>query len=358
MRTEPLSNLSVTRQLTAKAKGAIWAPFAFLINLDILYTVILLIYFFILRYHCKLYFFLFLQYPYNIIFTCFCLISISLLANYLVLHYCYSLHSNRLCHEVYMPSVNVNKNSCHYAISNRAPEHGTVVVCLHGSGADGIVWSYQLSRLSSQYRVIVPDLPGHGRSEGQPLDSPYAYALWLEDFCLALNISSFFIMGHSFGGAIAQEYTRRYPRKIKGMVLVGTGMRFVLSRAYRELCERAAPSNVDITVVSEILPESFKKGYELLLGQSNAALHADLFAAARFDSSEWVESLDVPALVIWGSRDEITPRELPEELARRLPTARFHIIQGAGHVVMVDARNEFNTIVADFIERNKAATDI
>jgi pimeloyl-ACP methyl ester carboxylesterase len=256
-----------------------------------------------------------------------------------------------------MPSVTVTNNSCYYAISKRAPEHGPVVVCLHGSGADGIVWSYQLSRLSSRYRVIVPDLPGHGRSEGQPLDSPDAYAAWLENFCRALNLTSFFIMGHSFGGAIAQEYTRRYPHKIRGMVLVGTGIRFVLSCAYRELCERTA-SPADVTSVSAMLPESFKKGYELLLGQSNAALHADLFAAARFDSSAWVESLRVPALVIWGSNDEITPRELPEELATKLPVAHFHIIQGAGHVVMVDARNEFNKVVADFIEHNKAATDI
>jgi pimeloyl-ACP methyl ester carboxylesterase len=233
-----------------------------------------------------------------------------------------------------------------------------VAVCLHGSGADGIVWSYQLSRLSSQYRVIAPDLPGHGRSEGQPLDSAHAYAAWIEDFCLALNLSAFFLMGHSFGGAIAQEYARCHSHKIRGMVLVGTGIRFVLSRAYRELCERVASPTADDTTVSAMLPESFKKSYALLLGQSSAALHADLFAAARFDSSTWVESLRVPALIIWGSRDEITPRELPEELARKLPVARFHIIQGAGHVVMVDARNEFNKAVADFIDHTRTATDI
>ena len=257
-----------------------------------------------------------------------------------------------------MPSIKVNNNSCYYAICKRAPEHGPVTVCLHGSGADGIVWSYQLSRLSSQYRVIAPDLPGHGRSEGQLLDSASAYAAWLEDFCRALNLSAFFLMGHSFGGAIAQEYARCHPHKIRGMVLVATGMQFVLSRTYRELFEHGALATADVTTESAMLPESFKKGYELLLGQSSAALHADLFAAARFDSSAWVESLRMPSLVIWGSRDEITPRELPEELARKLPVARFHIIQGAGHVVMVDARNEFNKAVADFIEYPSAATDI
>ena len=118
-----------------------------------------------------------------------------------------------------MPYVMVNNYSCYYAISKRAPEHGPAAVCLHGSGADGIVWSYQLSRLSSTYRVIVPDLPGHGRSGGQPLDSAYAYAAWLEDFCRALNLASFFLLGHSFGGAIVQEYARCHPHKIKGAVL-------------------------------------------------------------------------------------------------------------------------------------------
>jgi len=44
-------------------------------------------------------------------------------------------------------------------------------------------------------RVIAPDLPGHGRSEGQLLDSASAYAAWLEDFCRALNLSAFFLMG-------------------------------------------------------------------------------------------------------------------------------------------------------------------
>jgi pimeloyl-ACP methyl ester carboxylesterase len=252
----------------------------------------------------------------------------------------------------------VNNYSCYYAISKRALEHGPAAVCLHGSGADGIVWSYQLSRLSSKYRVIVPDLPGHGRSGGQPLDSAQAYAAWLEDFCRALNLPSFFLLGHSFGGAIVQEYARCHPHKIKGAVLVSTGTHFMLSRTYRDLCERGVSPAADDHAVSEMLPEPLKKGYELLLSQSNQSLHADLFAAAQFDSSAWVGSLKIPALVIWGSRDEITPRELPEELAGKLPEGRLHIINGAGHVVMIDARDAFNRAVADFIEQHSAAVDI
>jgi pimeloyl-ACP methyl ester carboxylesterase len=226
---------------------------------------------------------------------------------------------------------------------------------VHGSGSDGIVWSYQLSRLSSRYRIIVPDLPGHGRSEGPILDSVPAYAAWLEKFCNALNLDAFFLMGHSLGGAVVQEYAHSNPHRVRGMVLVGTGTRFMLSRIYRELCESGAPPGRAGAAERENRADPFHEGYELLRSQGSGTLHADLMAAARFDSSEWVGSLVAPAMVIWGSGDVITRREMPEELAGKLPRGRLQIIEGAGHVVMIDARNEFNRLVAEFIEQHRAA---
>jgi pimeloyl-ACP methyl ester carboxylesterase len=256
--------------------------------------------------------------------------------------------------EAHMPEVMIENNCCYYAISRRAPERGPAAVCVHGSGSDGIVWSYQLSRLSSSYRIIVPDLPGHGRSDGLPLDSAAAYAAWLEQFCCALALDTFFLLGHSLGGAVVQEYARSNLHRVRGMVLVGTGTRFMLSRIYRELCESGEPPG-DGAAAGGMPAGPFHEGYELLRSQCSGALHADLMAAARFDSSEWVGSLVAPAMVVWGSRDAITPRELPEELAGKLPRGRLQIIDGAGHVVMVDARNEFNRLVAEFIEQHRAA---
>jgi pimeloyl-ACP methyl ester carboxylesterase len=153
-----------------------------------------------------------------------------------------------------MPDVMIENNRIHYALSRRAPERGPVAVCVHGSGSDSIVWSYQLSRLSDRFRVIVPDLPGHGRSEGEPLGSAHAYAAWLEEFCLALDLPSFFLMGHSFGGAIVQEYARCYPRKVRGMVLAGTGTRFWMSRTYRDLYEQGILPSDDVDAVYDMLP--------------------------------------------------------------------------------------------------------
>jgi pimeloyl-ACP methyl ester carboxylesterase len=257
-----------------------------------------------------------------------------------------------------MPHVMIENNRIHYALSRRAPKKGPVAVCVHGSGSDSIVWSYQLSRLSDRFRVIVPDLPGHGRSEGQPLGSAYAYAAWLEKFRSALDLPAFFLLGHSFGGAIVQEYARCHPDKVMGMVLAGTGTRFRMSRTYRDLYERGILPCNDGDAIHEMLPEPLNRGYQMLLKQRGGSLHEDLFASAQFDSSAWVGSLTNPALVIWGDRDEILPRELFEDLAGKLPHSRYEVMNGAGHVVTIDARNEFNRAVADFIEQHSATADI
>jgi pimeloyl-ACP methyl ester carboxylesterase len=246
-----------------------------------------------------------------------------------------------------MPTITVDNLRTHYRMSKRASLDTTAVICLHGSGADSLVWGYQVSRLSKQFRIIAPDLPGHGDSEGTALESAEAYAHWLDLFAAALGIKSFFLMGHSFGGAIAQEYARLYPHMVKGMILIATGTGFKLSSAYRKLHENGVDvENLD----SADIPHSIRQGYEVLKKVSSGPLlHADLLAAGNFDSTQWIASVQVPALVLWGSADFITPRELPEALAQALPQASLQIIEGSGHVLMVEAPKPFNTAVTEFI---------
>ncbi len=62
--------------------------------------------------------------------------------------------------------MTVDDYTIHYRMSKRASTDTPAAICLHGSGADSMVWGYQVSRLSKQFRIIAPDLPGHGESEG------------------------------------------------------------------------------------------------------------------------------------------------------------------------------------------------
>jgi pimeloyl-ACP methyl ester carboxylesterase len=247
-----------------------------------------------------------------------------------------------------MPELTINGKKTHYRQSSRAPDGAPAVVCLHGSGADSIVWSAQLSRLRRQYSIIAPDLPAHGRSEGEPLQSAADYARWLHAFVQTLELERFFIMGHSFGGAVAQEFARMHPEQVLALVLIGTGTRFKLSGTYRELFEKGLdPDNPE---VRDQIPEQFLEAYAFLKNNSSPVLHADLMAAGRFDSREWIASVTAPALVMRGAGDYVTPPDMPAELTSMLPNAGLVTIDDAGHVVMLEARDAFNEQVNAFFE--------
>ena len=255
-----------------------------------------------------------------------------------------------------MARVTIDDNEYYYRISKRGIDKEYAVVCLHGAGADGLVWGYQVSRLSKYFKIIVPDLPGHGRSGGKPLTSVQEYSAWLDQFTAALGLFSFFLIGHSFGGAIAQEYVRAHHDKIKGLVLVGTSTLFRLSRMYRKLYERGVDLSAE-DVIDNIsscgmdVPDSFKRGLVMLREMGSDAFQADLLAAGLFDSSDWISSIKQPVLIIWGADDVITARDLPEKMNQSLPGSELCIIPDAGHVVMIDRRNAFNEAVKDFIDK-------
>jgi len=250
---------------------------------------------------------------------------------------------------VIMPTTIIENTVCHYRTSPRAPENAPVVLCVHGSGATSLVWSYQISRLGRLFRILAPDLPGHGDSDGSPLPSAAAYAAWLHRFAASWTDGALFLCGHSFGGAIVQEYVRLFPDTVRGLILVSTGIRFALSQAYRQLCTAGIDPREDGFL--NALPEPLRQGYGFLKHVGGDALHADLMAAGAFDSSAWIGAVKKPALVIRGASDAITPDALPRELADRIPGALFEEIPGAGHVVMIDAPNAFNNSLRVFVER-------
>lgn len=254
-----------------------------------------------------------------------------------------------------MEYLKISDQSFFYRFSKRGADKEPAVICIHGSGADSVVWSYQLSRLSRYFNLIVPDLPGHGRSQGKPLETAEFYAHWLKSFADRLGLESFFLMGHSFGGAVIQEFARHYPGKVLGMVLAGTGTRFRFSKIYAELHNRGLTlsntANIKEIISAFNLPETFFPNYEALKNMSSPALHSDLLAAGRFDSTDWISSLNIPSLVLWGENDQITPKALPFNLSEQLPKAQFKVIRNSGHVIMIDARDEFNSAVKLFIEQ-------
>ncbi len=98
---------------------------------------------------------------------------------------------------------------------------GEPVVLLHGMAATSDIWRYTVEALKGRYRVVAPDLPGHGRSEGRA--RPYGlrfYARWLDGLLDALKLGRVTLFGSSMGGAISLDYAARHPQRVRRLVMV------------------------------------------------------------------------------------------------------------------------------------------
>ena len=249
--------------------------------------------------------------------------------------------------------TNIDGHKAAYRISSVAGHGKPVILCIHGSGGDSSVWASQLTGLAADCTLIAPDLPGHGKTLGKGGYTAEEYAAWLESFVEALGLHRFVIMGYSMGGAIAQAMAHAYSTRVAGLILVSTAMRFVVAPEYLKVLQkdfhRAARASCDSAYAPGVAPELYHRGLEMLLSNGGEAMYEDVLACTQFDSTAWAGKISVPALVISGNHDTITPPEAGRELAAQLPQGKFTPFSGAGHMVMQEAADGVNAAVRHFI---------
>lgn len=253
-----------------------------------------------------------------------------------------------------MPDAAVKGGIIHY----EARGDGFPLVLLHGIGSTSRSWRRQLEALSTDFKVIAWDAPGYGGSSdpsGHP--SMRYYADRLRELLDALGIESTFLLGHSTGGVVAQEFYRSNPQYVRALILSDT--RYMGSQATLEgrlksirtltpaqmareraprLLSRQAPPEL-ITEVTYIMSNVRRAGYEF------AAI-----ALAESDTREVLKNLRVRTLLIWGAEDEITPvwDQLPAD-------ARLEIVSGAGHLCYIEEPERFNAIVREFLSEDHSS---
>ena len=124
-----------------------------------------------------------------------------------------------------MPEITVQGQVVQFQDSVKASRR--TIVFLHGAGGSHHTFRDQWAGLKGVVRLVIPDLPGHGRSGGPPLESVDACAAWVADFVKEIGLDRFLLAGHSMGGAIAAEMTWQHPERISHLALLspaGFGM--------------------------------------------------------------------------------------------------------------------------------------
>lgn len=243
------------------------------------------------------------------------------------------------------------------------------VVLVHGAGVDHTVWRYQTRRLGHHgYRVIAPDLPGHGQSDEPGLSSVPAYADWLEKHLADLSLAQpATIVGHSMGSLIGLELASRSAAAIGRLVLVGSSRRMkvhpqLLAAAETDLARAGA------LIGGWSLPGSYTGGHpepgawhrgaiERLVSRGRPGVLADdLAACVSYDCAEVASAIDSPTLLISGAEDRMTPAGDAMELAGLIPGAEIVLLAGAGHEPMFQQPRRFNRLLERWLVDGGKAT--
>jgi len=244
------------------------------------------------------------------------------------------------------------------------------VLMIQGLGADKTGWVLQRFAMAPHFRTIALDNRGAGRSD-KPfglyhLDEMADDAVAVLD---AAGVERAHVVGASMGGAIAQVLAVRHPERVRSLVLACTACRHHDWR--RELlAEWAAIANErGMAELSRramrwlVGPRSLRRFWPALgtLGPLAMRVPPYAFAAqvrailATDDSLRFaLPALAVPALVIVGNQDILTPRGDSEELAELIPGAELAIVSGAAHGLMIEHATTFNRVVLDFLRRTSA----
>lgn len=245
---------------------------------------------------------------------------------------------------------------------------GAPIVFLHGVGSDKALWDKQLKYFSEKRRAVALDYPGYGESEHAPHDLQRPEIVeYLCDALDALGIERAHFVGLSMGGVILLEMWRQQPSRLSSMVLADT---FAMHPDARSIVERAHHALATMTmrefaelrvplVLRSDTSEALKR--EVIENMARIDPQSYKWAAEAVWTPDYradLAGIDIPALIIVGEHDKLTPLSLSEELLAGIESATLKVIPDAGHISNIDNPAAFNRIVEDFIDALEAADSV
>jgi 3-oxoadipate enol-lactonase / 4-carboxymuconolactone decarboxylase len=245
--------------------------------------------------------------------------------------------------------------SCpHYA--DNGPVGAPALVFVGSLGTTLAMWEPQIRELSSRFRTIAVDLPGHG---GTPVPEARCTVTGFADDVVRLldsiGVEQFAIVGLSFGGAVAQALAAAYPDRVCAAVIA------CAAAQYSEEFWRTRAAHVRAEGLEEIVrltagrrfcpgfaerePDTYAASLAILASTLPEGYAACCDALATYDARALLPRITAPTLVIAGELDQVTPPRLAEQIAALVPGARLRVIDGAAHLANVEQPEAFNAMV-------------
>jgi len=270
-----------------------------------------------------------------------------------------------------------------HEVSYRDVGEGPVLLLLHGIAGSSRAWREVMPALADRYRLIAPDLLGHGESAKPQGDySLGAYASGMRDFLGVLGVDRATLVGQSFGGGVAMQLAYQHPEVCERLVLVDSGglgreVNPILRAATLPLAEYVMPVLFPAFVrdrgdaISRFLQDKgIRSGraaevwlaYRSLTETENRKAFVRTVRSVIDPGGQTVSAMDrlylaaeVPTLIVWGADDSIIPVAHAHAAHEVIEGSRLEIIEGAGHFPHVEKPERFVEVLRDFIETTPVA---
>ncbi|HEY0729350.1 MAG TPA: alpha/beta fold hydrolase [Pyrinomonadaceae bacterium] len=244
---------------------------------------------------------------------------------------------------------------------------GQPVVLLHGYPFNRTLWNEQVGALSNSYRVITPDLRGHGESDASAgAATMNRMAQDVAALMDHLEISRAVIGGLSMGGYVALAFYKQFPSRVRALILADTraqadteeGKQTRYQQAEKALAEGMAgiadamlPKLLTPDTVSKH-PEVVKRVRDMMLKtKPEGAAGALLGMAERDDQTSLLSQISCPTLILVGREDPITPVQDSEKMHREIEGSRLVVIENASHVSNLEQTEQFNDELLRFLNQ-------
>lgn len=220
------------------------------------------------------------------------------------------------------------------------------IMFLHGYAGAAESFEYQINHFAANFRLIVPDLRGHGQS-----DAPYTqytmdeHIADIEAIVQHLHLpEKFILVGHSFGGSIAVEYANKHPDQIDKLILIATAGEYPLPKFIR--------------IFSRIPTRPLKPLWRFR-PRWDAELHVMKRMAfnnlLKWQGWSLLRNLSVETLVLTGERDNLFPRHVFEDVGKMIPNAEVYDVGVSKHQVQLERYQAVNRAIERFVGEKRGS---
>ena len=245
---------------------------------------------------------------------------------------------------------------------------GPLLFLFHSLLSDRASFDAIVPRLSQSFRVVVPELPGFGKS--RPVDAGLAGVAdrMAEAVTDAAAGDDVFVLGNGYGGFVALQMAIRHPNIAAKLILADCGAAFSEQgrEAFRNMAAASQAKGLsaitDVAMRRLFAPEFQEQHPDLMRDRREAFLSTDpevfraaCMALAELDLRPQLGQVKLPVLVLVGEHDEATPPPMSHELAAGLPNAQLRIIPGCAHVPQLQSPEVFLEAIGDFLPALHAA---